>query len=220
MQKYIVMMGVQGAGKGTQSTRLADILGVPHVTSGGMFRNMKQLETPLAEKVRSYIDNGHLVPDDVTIQVVKDRLMQRDARTGFVLDGFPRTRPQAEALDVLMAELDQQLGVVVFLTIDTEAAIERMSGRRVCSLHDSHIYHIHSNPPMVPGHCDIDGGALIQREDDKPEAIRKRIAAYYENTAPLIDYYRERGILHEINGDQEIHRVTRSIMDVLLNVLL
>lgn len=215
---FLIMMGVQGAGKGTQAAVVKDKLNIPHITSGGLFRAMKGQDTPLAKQVQDIMARGELVPDDVTIQIVKERLSQPDAQQGFILDGFPRTRPQAEALDALLAELGQSLSAVVFLHISDEEAVERISGRRQCRIDEKHIYHVKYNPPQQAGVCDIDGGELFQRDDDQPEAVLKRIAAFHENTRPLLDYYREQGVLVEVSAEKPIDEVGEAVLAALENV--
>jgi adenylate kinase len=212
---YLVMMGVQGAGKGTQAAMIKDTLDIPHITSGGLFRAMKDQDTPLARQVQAIMARGELVPDDVTIQIVRERITQPDARKGFILDGFPRTRPQAEALDALMAELGQKLTAVVFLSISDEEAVERISGRLQCEMDEKHIYHQKYNPPRVEGICDLDGGKLFTRQDDQPDAVMKRIAAFHDKTRPLLDYYREQGLLRSINAEKPIEQVTGDVLSVL-----
>jgi adenylate kinase len=212
---YLVIMGVQGAGKGTQAAVIKDEYQIPHITSGGLFRAMKDQDTPLARQVQAIMAAGDLVPDDVTIQIVKERITQPDAREGFILDGFPRTRPQAEALDALMAELGQRLTAVISLAISDEEAVERISGRLQCSINEKHIYHKKYNPPAKEGVCDIDGGQLFTREDDQPASVRKRIAAFHEKTRPLLDYYREQGVLVELDAEKSIEAVTEDILRTL-----
>lgn len=212
MGMYIVLMGVQGAGKGTQAVRLQEKLRIPHITSGGLFRAMKGQDTPLARQVQEIMARGDLVPDDITIQVVRARITQPDAQAGFILDGFPRTVPQAQALDGLMQELGQALTAVLFLKITDEEAVRRLSGRRQCRQDESHIYHVEFNPPQVEGKCDIDGADLFQRQDDTPDAIRARIGQYYDKTAPLLDYYRARGILYEVDAARPIDAVTDGVL--------
>ncbi len=212
---YLVMMGVQGAGKGTQAAEIKDRLSIPHITSGGLFRAMKDQDTPLARQVQAIMARGELVPDDVTIQVVKARISEPDAASGFILDGFPRTRPQAEALDALMAELGRRLTAVVYLHISDTEAVERISGRLQCALDEKHIYHRKYNPPQVEGVCDLDGGQLVTREDDQPEAVQKRIAAFHEKTRPLLDYYRAQGLLVEISAEKPIEQVTTEVLSAL-----
>jgi adenylate kinase len=212
MGTYIVLLGVQGAGKGTQAARLQEELRIPHITSGGLFRAMKSQDTPLARQVQEIMARGDLVPDDITIQVVRARITQPDAQAGFILDGFPRTVPQAQALDGLMQELGQALTAVLFLKITDEEAVRRLSGRRQCRQDESHIYHVEFNPPQVEGKCDIDGADLFQRQDDTPDAIRARIGQYYDKTAPLLDYYRARGILYEVDAARPIDAVTDGVL--------
>jgi adenylate kinase len=209
---YLIIMGVQGAGKGTQAAVIKDQFQIPHITSGGLFREMKDQDTPLARQVQAIMAAGDLVPDDVTIQIVKERITQPDAREGFILDGFPRTRPQAEALDALMAGLNQRLSAVISLAISDEEAVDRISGRLQCAINEKHIYHKKYNPPQVDGVCDIDGGQLFTREDDQPESVKKRIAAFHEKTRPLLDYYREQGVLVELDAEKPIEQVTEDIL--------
>jgi adenylate kinase len=218
MGTYIVLMGVQGAGKGTQAVRLQEALHIPHITSGGLFRAMKGQDTPLARQVQEIMARGDLVPDDITIQVVRARITQPDAQAGFILDGFPRTVPQAQALDGLMQELGQALTAVLFLKLTDEEAVRRLSGRRQCRQDESHIYHIEFNPPQVEGKCDIDGADLFQRQDDTPDAIRARISQYYDKTAPLLDYYRARGILYEIDAARPIDAVTEGVLAAMQGI--
>lgn len=212
---FLVMMGVQGAGKGTQAALIKDNLQIPHITSGGLFRAMKDQDTPLARQVQDIMARGELVPDDVTIQIVKARITEPDAANGFILDGFPRTRPQAEALDALMAELGRRLSAIVYLHITDEEAVERISGRLQCEQDEKHIYHRKYNPPQVEDVCDIDGGKLFTRSDDQPDAVRKRIAAFHEKTRPLLDYYREQGLLIEIDAEKAIDDVTQDVLNAL-----
>jgi adenylate kinase len=212
---YLVMMGVQGAGKGTQAAVIKDQLNIPHITSGGLFRAMKGQDTPLARQVQDIMARGDLVPDDITIQIVRERITQDDAKDGFILDGFPRTRPQAEALDALMADLGQKLTAVVYLHISDEEAIERISGRLQCALDEKHIYHKKYNPPQQEGVCDVDGGKLFTRSDDQPDAVRKRIADFHAKTRPLLDYYAEQGLLVEVGAEKPIEEVTTSVLAAL-----
>jgi adenylate kinase len=212
MGMYIGLMGVQGAGKGTQAIRLQEELRIPHITSGGLFRAMKSQDTPLARQVQEIMARGDLVPDDITIQVVRARITQPDAQTGFILMA---RAPQAQALDQLMQELGHPLTAVLFLKITDEEAIQRLSGRRQCRLDESHIYHVEYNPPKVEGKCDIDGAELFQRQDDTPDAIRARIAQYYDKTAPLLDYYRSQGLLHEVDAAKPIEDVMSGVLAAL-----
>lgn len=212
---FLIMMGVQGAGKGTQAAEIKDSLNIPHVTSGGLFRAMKNQDTPLARKVQEIMAAGELVPDDITIEIVKDRITQDDAKQGFILDGFPRTRPQAEALDALMADLGQQISAVVFLNISDDEAVARISGRLQCRLDEQHIYHSIYNPPKEDGVCDVDGGELFTRPDDQPESVLKRIGDFHAKTKPLLDYYRNKGLLLEVSAEKAIDDVTKDVLAVL-----
>ncbi len=212
MATYIVLLGMPGAGKGTQAAIISKDLGLPHITSGGMFRELAGQDTELARRVREIMRRGDLVPDDLTVQIVRERLERPDAAGGAILDGFPRTVPQAEALDALLAENGHSVTVVPFFKLSKEEALARLGGRWICSKDPNHMYHTRFNPPKVPGVCDIDGAPLYQREDDTPEAHKQRIEVYMERTAPLIEYYRDRGLLVEINAEQPIEAVTAELM--------
>lgn len=213
MGTYIVLLGLPGAGKGTQATMLEERFGLPHVTSGGLFREMTEQEGELADKVRSIMAEGNLVPDDITIQIVKERISRDDAKDGVILDGFPRTVPQAEALDDLLVEsFDSSVTLVPFIKLSESEALERLSGRWVCTENPDHIYHMKFNPPEEDKTCDIDGAPLYQREDDTPEAQKHRLDVYIEKTEPLIDYYREKGLLVEIDGEQSIEEVHKDLV--------
>ncbi len=216
---YVVLMGVQGSGKGTQAKILAEKLSIPHVTSGGLFREMKNQNTPLAREVQEIMKAGKLVPDDVTIRIVGDRLAKGDAVKGAILDGFPRTKPQAEALDALLAKMGSKVTVVPFLDLDKATAIKRIADRWECSQDPTHVYNLLSNPPQIAGRCDFDNAPLRQRPDDTPEAVEKRINDFYRETAPLIDYYRQRGLLRDVNANQAIDRVTAQLMDVITTAI-
>jgi adenylate kinase len=219
MATYIILMGMQGAGKGTQAQELAKATGIPHITSGGMFRTTMQSDTPLAKQIQSYYDQGKLVPDTLTIAMIKDRFQQPDVATkGVILDGFPRTLAQAEALDTMLAELGEHVAAVPFFVISEAAALERLQGRMVCSKDENHNggYHIINKPPKVPGICDVCGSPLKVRKDDTPDGIRQRIEAYKRDTTPVLDYYRERGLLTEINAEQPIETVFADLQAVVL----
>lgn len=215
MAIFILLMGVQGAGKGTQAAKLVETLGLPHVTTGGLFRAMKELDTPLAREIQAIMAAGNLVPDHITVQVVRDRLAKADAANGVIFDGFPRTTPQAEALEGLLSEIGGKVNIAINLELAKDIAVKRLSSRWQCSVNDQHIYNVLENPPKVEGICDIDGGKLFQRPDDTPEAAEKRIALYFEQTAPLIEFYRARGVLREVNADQPIEAVTRDLLSVI-----
>ena len=204
--KYVILIGAPGAGKGTQATRLHELLNLPHVASGDLFRENLKNQTELGLKAKAYMDRGELVPDDVTIAMVMDRLGRPDCANGALLDGFPRTIAQAEALDQALAATGRKINVVPYIAVPDEALVERLSGRWLCRT-CGESYHTLFNPPRRPGVCDKDGGELYQRDDDKPETVRNRLKVYWQQTSPLIDYYRRRGVLVEVNGDQAIEAV-------------
>ena len=207
---YIVMLGPPGAGKGTQAKRIAQELDLVHVSTGDLFRENLKNETELGKLAQQYMDKGELVPDDVTIRMVEERLSRPDCEKGAVLDGFPRTTDQAEALDDLLKKFGGSVEVVPFIKVPDEILVERLSGRWMSP--SGRVYHEKYNPPTVKWIDDIDGSQLYQREDDKPETVRHRIDVYNEQTAPLIAYYREKGILVEIDGTQSIEDVFADIM--------
>ncbi|MCB2210267.1 adenylate kinase [bacterium] len=207
---YIVMLGPPGAGKGTQAKKLAQELGLVHVSTGDLFRENLKNETELGQLAQQYMNAGDLVPDDVTVAMVKERFARPDCEKGAVLDGFPRTPAQAEALDELLKGFDSEVAVVPFIKVPDEVLVERLSGRWMSQ--SGRVYHEKYNPPVVKWIDDIDGTQLYQREDDKPETVRRRIDVYNEQTAPLIDYYREKDLLVEIDGTQPIEDVFAAIM--------
>lgn len=212
MPKYILLIGGPGAGKGTQAQVLREKLGLPQVASGDLFRDNLKRETPLGRQAKQYMDRGELVPDDVTVAMIRERLRQPDAARGAVLDGFPRTIPQAQALDALLAEFGGRVDVVLYVQVDEAVLLERLAGRWVCRGPQQHTYHMLFNPPRVPGVCDIDGTALYQRDDDTAEVQARRIRVFFEQTSPLIDFYRQRGDLVEINGEQPIPAVAADLL--------
>jgi adenylate kinase len=215
MATYILLMGVQGAGKGTQAARLVETLGLLHVSTGELFRAMKVQDTPLAREVQATMNRGELIGDALTVRVVRERITQPDAARGVIFDGFPRTVPQAEALDALLAELGGAVNTVFSLELGRDVAFRRLEGRRVCAVNEKHVYNVYFNPPQVAGVCDVDGAPLMQRPDDTPDAVTKRIEAYYAQTAPLLHFYRERGLLREIDADQAIESVTAALLAAL-----
>ncbi len=215
MGTYIMLLGPPGAGKGTQAAQLKETLNLPHITSGGLFREIVEQEGELADQVRKIMAKGDLVPDNITIQVVRERLARGDARSGAILDGFPRTVPQAEALDKLLAEMGEAVTIVPYIKLSEEEALDRLSGRWVCTQDPNHMYHEKFNPPEKPGVCDIDGAPLHQREDDTREAQKHRLEVFNEKTKPLIDYYEEKGLLTKIDGDQSIQGVQSDLVDAI-----
>ncbi len=206
----LVLLGGPGVGKGTQAQILAKEYEVPHIATGDILRQAVKDGTEMGLKAKSYMDKGLLVPDDVVIGIIEDRLAQPDAKAGMILDGFPRTIPQAEALDELTAKLNMPLGKVIYIKASTDIVVQRLSGRRTCRDCQT-VYHIKYSPPEKPSICDLCGGRLYQREDDKEETIRKRLQVYEEQTSPLLDYYRRSGKLAEVPGDGAIEEVNAGI---------
>lgn len=211
---YIVLLGPPGVGKGTQARRLSERLGLAHISTGDLFRKHVQEQTRLGQLAQEYMSKGELVPDSVTIAMVQERLREPDTLRGAVFDGFPRTVAQAEALEDLLAQFGGKVDVAVLIQVPEDALVERLSGRRTCRA-QGHIFHIKYNPPKVPGKCDYDGSELYQREDDKPETVRRRIQVYWEQTRPVIDYYRAKGLLVEVDGDQDMNAVTEALLAVV-----
>ncbi|MCD6289386.1 MAG: adenylate kinase [Anaerolineae bacterium] len=215
---YIVLVGAPGAGKGTQAHLLTQDLGIAPVASGDLFREHLSKQTELGLLAKQYMDRGELVPDDVTIRMVMDRLERPDCEKGAILDGFPRTVAQAEALDKELAAKGQKVALVPYIKVGEPALVARLSGRWICRQCGA-VYHTLFNPPKQPGVCDICGGELYQRPDDKEETVRHRLQVYFEQTLPLIDYYRERGLLVEINGEQAIEDVHRDLLAAIQKVM-
>jgi len=211
---FIVLLGAPGAGKGTQAKILAHRTGLPQISTGDIFREHLSHQTELGKLAQQYMSKGELVPDDVTVAMVRERLARQDCKRGAVLDGFPRTPAQAEALDAMLAEMGGKVGVVPFIKVPEDELVERLSGRLICRA-QGHIFHKKFNPPKVEGVCDFDGSELYQREDDRPEVVRNRIRVYLEQTMPLVAYYRNRGVLMEIDGTQPIEAVTAALWDAL-----
>ena len=214
MPTYIVLLGPPGVGKGTQAELLASKTGLPHISSGDLFRENMKNKTELGKRAKSYMDKGELVPDDVTIDMVRDRISREDCTNGAILDGFPRTPPQADALQAMLAEFHGGVNVVPFITAEPQVLVERASGRWTCR-GQGHIYHEKFNPPKVSGKCDFDGTDLYQREDDKADTVARRIKVYLEQTAPLVDYYQAEGKLVEIDGTQPIDAVTTALLSAI-----
>jgi adenylate kinase len=210
----LVLVGPPGAGKGTQAQFIAEHVGVPKISTGDIFRANVSQGTPLGLQAKQFMDRGDLVPDEVTIDMVRNRLQEKDALEGFLLDGFPRTVPQAETLDDILRETGAKLDVVLELVVDNEEVVRRLSGRRTCRT-CNHIWHVDFDPPQVEGVCDLDGGELFQRDDDKPATIENRLEVYDEQTAPLIAYYAGRGVLVGIDATGPVDDVTLRAIDAL-----
>lgn len=214
MPVYIVLLGPPGVGKGTQAKILAETANLPHISSGDLFRENIKNETELGKLAQSFMNKGELVPDDVTIAMIRDRLSRPDCKGGALLDGFPRTTVQAEVLEKLLAEFGGTVNYVPYITAGESVLIERLSGRWTCRA-QGHVFHEKHNPPKKAGVCDIDGSELYQRDDDKSETVVRRIQVYFSQTAPLVAYYQQRGRLTEINGAQPIEKVTADLLAVL-----
>jgi len=210
----VIFLGLPGSGKGTQAAVAAEAAHIPHIATGDIFRRHVREQTPLGKTARQYMDRGENVPDDVTIAMVRDRLAAADAQPGFILDGFPRTLPQAEALDRLLGELDAPLEGALYLKVDPEVVVRRMTGRRVCPK-DGAVYHVESNPPKVPGICDLCGTPLIQRADDHEEVARHRLDVQWTQAQPLLPYYSSQGKLREVDGLGDVAMVTARVMAAL-----
>ena len=210
----LVMLGAPGAGKGTQAKRIAAKSQSPHISTGDIFRANIKAGTELGMKAKSYMDQGQLVPDEVTIGMLLDRISQDDCAGGYVLDGFPRTIPQAESLTKALASRGEKLDYAVNVDVPDENIVTRMSGRRAC-LGCGATYHIVYNAPKKEGICDVCGEKLVLRDDDKPETVQKRLAVYHDQTQPLIDYYKQEGILAEVDGTQDMDKVFQDIVKIL-----
>lgn len=215
MPTYIVLLGPPGAGKGTQADAITSRLQLPHISSGDIFRENLKSQTELGKLAAGYMNRGELVPDDVTIQMIRERLSRKDCQPGALLDGFPRTPAQADALAAMLVEFNGQVNAVPYINVPEDVLIERLTGRWTCRA-EGHIYHEKYNPPKVPGRCDQDGSELYQREDDKVETVTRRIRVYLTQTQPLIDYYRQRNLLIEVDGKQPIEKVTADLLAALL----
>jgi adenylate kinase len=207
-------MGPPGAGKGTQADVIVKEFGIPHISTGDAFRLAMKQGTPIGIKAKEYIDKGELVPDDVTIGIVEERLQQPDCKKGFLLDGFPRTLTQAEALDRILGRLNTKLDDVINLKVDRDNLLVRITGRRVCKICGTS-YHVVFNPPKVEGICDKDGGELYQRPDDNEDSVRTRLDEYSNKTAPLLTFYENQNLLRHIDGEQDIDVVSKNIVSLL-----
>ncbi|WP_226002911.1 adenylate kinase [Paenibacillus sp. BJ-4] len=210
----ILIMGPPGAGKGTQADVIVKEFGIPHISTGDAFRLAMKQGTPIGIKAKEYIDKGELVPDDVTIGIVEERLQQPDCKKGFLLDGFPRTLAQAEALDQILGRLSTKLDDVINLKVDRDNLLARITGRRVCKSCGTS-YHVVFNPPKVEGICDKDGGELYQRPDDNEDSVRTRLDEYSNKTAPLLTFYENQNLLRHIDGEQDIDVVSQNIVSLL-----
>ena len=214
MRTYIVLLGPPGAGKGTQAEVIAEKMALQHISSGAIFREHLHDQTELGKLAAQYMDRGELVPDDVTIAMIRDRLERPDCALGALLDGFPRTRSQAEALDGMLVELHGAVKAVPYIYVPEEILVERLAGRWTCRS-QGHVFHDKYHPPKQPGICDEDGSELYQREDDKAETVMRRIRVYLEQTKPLIAYYQEQGLLFQVDGTLSIDQVSASLLSYL-----
>lgn len=207
-------MGPPNAGKGTQAQKLQENLGIPKLSMGDILRRNICLKTDGGIKAKEQMDKGSLVSDEIVIDILKNRILQEDCGRGFILDGFPRTEKQAQALDKILKDNNLIIDKVLCLTVDPEKIVERQAGRRV-ALKSGCVYHLEHNPPKIPGKCDVSGEDLIQREDDKEDVVRHRLKIYKDKVLPIIDYYDKKDLLYKIKGDDEINKVTASIMSVI-----
>ncbi|WP_188207989.1 adenylate kinase [Alkalibacillus aidingensis] len=210
----LILMGLPGAGKGTQAEKIVEKYDIPHISTGDMFRSAIKEGTPLGKEAKSYMDQGDLVPDEVTVGIVKERLSKPDCQKGFLLDGFPRTVAQAEALEALLDDLNNKLDYVLHVQVPEEKLVDRLTGRRICPECGA-TYHVEFNPPKEEGKCDLDGATLIQREDDQPETVKNRLSVNMEQTKPLLDFYQDKGYLVDVDGDQHIDDVFKQIDETI-----
>ena len=210
----VVLLGPPGSGKGTQAKRLVEVLGTPHVSSGDLFRHHLSEETELGKMAQSYMEQGELVPDDVTVNMVIERISRPDCEEGVILDGFPRTLTQAEALDKELERRGQAVTVAPLIQVSDEEVIRRLTARRVCEDCGA-VYNLAFSPPQESGVCDVCGGDLYQREDDNPETVRHRLYTYYKETSPLIGYYFARDLLAEVDGEQSVEDVQHHLREVI-----
>ncbi|KGA98295.1 adenylate kinase [Alkalihalobacillus alcalophilus ATCC 27647 = CGMCC 1.3604] len=213
----LILMGLPGAGKGTQAERIVEKYQIPHISTGDMFRAAIKGQTELGIKAKSFIDAGELVPDEVTIGIVRERLNEDDCKDGFLLDGFPRTVAQAEALEDILSSMGRKIDYVLNVDVPEQLLMDRLTGRRV-SPTSGKTYHVIFNPPKVEGVCDLDGSELIQRDDDKPETVKKRLEVNQQQAQPLIDFYSAKGYLESIKGDQDINVVFNDIDQLLRGI--
>lgn len=217
-RRIVVMLGAPGAGKGTQAKRLSERLGLAHVSTGQLFREAVSDKSALGDQIRPYLASGSLVPDDVTIGVLIERIGRPDARAGAILDGFPRTPAQARSLDKILAAQGDAVTAALYVEVSPDELLLRLTGRRICTLDDQHVYHNVSRPPEKVGICDVDGAELIQREDDKAETVRSRLELQLPPMYEVIDYYAEAGVLSAVRGDQPVEAVTEDLLRALASV--
>jgi adenylate kinase len=210
----IILIGAQGSGKGTQAEMLAQALGIPHIASGDLFRKEIEEKSEIGLEAREYIDRGKLVPDDLTVAMILNRLKQPDCEAGVLMDGFPRTLTQAEALDKNLREVGRQIDAVVYLNVPREELLRRLSGRYICKAHQ-HVYNIYSRPPKVAGVCDLDGSELYQRSDDVGSAVTRRLDIFFNETIHLLDYYGSQQKVVEVNGNQGIDEVHHALVNAI-----
>jgi adenylate kinase len=214
LNRALIFLGPPGAGKGTQAKRVSQRCGVPHLSTGDMLRDHVSRGTALGQQAKPIMERGDLVPDEIVLGMVEERLSRPDAAKGFVFDGFPRTMPQAERLDQILAQRGFDSPVVINFSVDREQLLRRLAGRWTCSV-GGEIYNVYDHPPKVKGRCDVDGGALKQRPDDRPEVVKDRLAAFEAQTQPLIDYYTRREVLEELDGSGSVEEVSRSLRGIL-----
>lgn len=210
----IIMLGAPGAGKGTQAKRIAEKYGIPHISTGDIFRANIKSGTELGRRAKAYMDQGLLVPDEIVVDIVVDRLKQSDCANGYILDGFPRTIPQAEALDNALKTIEETIDYAINVEVSDSYIVERMSGRRAC-LNCGATYHVVNIPTKVEGICDVCGSEVVLRDDDKPETVLKRLNVYHEQTQPLIDYYSKQNLLVDVDGTKDMSEVFQTIIRVL-----
>jgi len=214
MSMKIIMLGAPGAGKGTQAKMIADKFGIPHISTGDIFRANIKNGTDLGKKAKEYMDKGQLVPDELTVEILLDRVANDDCKNGYVLDGFPRTIPQADVLDKELTKLGDKVDFAINVDVPDENIVRRMSGRRAC-LKCGATYHIEHIPPKKEGICDTCGSELVQRDDDKPETVQNRLSVYHEQTQPLIEYYDKKNILKTVDGTKDMQEVFNNIVGIL-----
>jgi adenylate kinase len=212
--RAVILLGAPGAGKGTQALELSNRFGIPHISTGDMLRGAVARGTPLGKAAEATMEAGRLVTDDVVCALAEERIAQPDCENGFVLDGFPRTVPQARFLDELLEKQKRGRPLVLNIQVDSEVLTKRLTGRRTCP-RDGRTYNIYFNPPQKPGVCDLDGGLLVQRPDDTAEAIRQRLVAYETQTRPVVDYYRAQGLLQDVDGDRERDAIARELAEIV-----